>query len=242
MTQTMIDCIGSSAANVAQMFPDAAMIAYYVTGSGGIMWNSAEVAAFSKATKRVTIDQGGAGSPVSSATVRDVETGAWTPQNAVQNGPWVAARPTIYCNQSTLPQVLAAGWKGDLWLAIPGYDSTVPPVVPGCTVVAVQNTFAGEYDSSIVYDPDWPAKPATTTPPEVSCTVFQRTADLTFTYPLEADHAVVQYDDGQSVRLLARVTTGRIMGLIIPGNDGGTLIISPIVHGRVVDGQRVNLP
>ena len=152
MTRTMADAIS---ANYGSLPPLAdAIRAGYVTGSPDIQWTAAQLA-----TATVTIDQGFTGSPVASATVRDVEAGAWTPVAAVNLTGWTAARPTIYCNQNTLPSVLAAGWRGDLWLAIitpqpPGS----PPVVPGCTVVAIQYAQAvgAAYDLSVVFDDTWP--------------------------------------------------------------------------------------
>jgi hypothetical protein len=145
--------------NVSSIPPNAEVVMGYVTGSPSVKWTDADWSRFTT-TRQVSIDQGFTGSPVPSATVRDVETGAWTPEAAV-NGPaqWNARRPTVYCNQNTLPRVLAAGWKGDLWLAILSkFPPTVAPVVPNCTVVAVQYRFAGTFDQSIVFDPYWPRK------------------------------------------------------------------------------------
>jgi hypothetical protein len=100
---------------------------------------------------------------VPSATVRDVETGAWTPGAAVSEQPWTAVRPTIYCSLDTLPDVAAAGWQGDVWVADygePPVTPTAPPAVPaGMTCVAVQwsdQGGGGAYDLSVVFDPTWP--------------------------------------------------------------------------------------
>jgi hypothetical protein len=154
--QIMYDAIH---ANVATVPPNVEMVAGYDTGTPMIRWTGPDWLRFT--TKRqVHIDQGSVGSPQLKATVRDVETGAWTPEAAVSgSAPWTAERPTIYCNQDTLPRVLAAGWKGDLWLAILSRNPPVkPPVVPNCTVVAVQFAFDTNYDRSIVFDPYWPRK------------------------------------------------------------------------------------
>jgi len=151
---TMYDAIH---ANVARVPANAEIVAGYVTGTLDINWTNADFRRFAT-SRKVTIDQGGIGSPVPEAMVRDVETGAWTPEAAVR-GPaqWTAVRPTIYCNQSTLSRVLAAGWKGDIWLVhLSQNPPTKAPDVPNCTVVAVQYAFKGIYDQSIVFDPYWP--------------------------------------------------------------------------------------
>jgi hypothetical protein len=138
------------------------MVAGYVTGSPDILWTAADWARFT--VPAVTIDQGyGGGRPILYADVRDVETGAWTVATAVSLAGWTAARPTIYCSLSTLPQLAAAGWQGDVWVA----DWTLtpptapPPMPPGMTCVAVQYSDqggGGTYDLSVVFDPAWPGK------------------------------------------------------------------------------------
>lgn len=146
-------------ANIASIPQDAEVVLGYDTGTSDIRWTAADWERFAT-SRKVHIDQGGPGSPVLSATVRDVETGAWIPEIAVRNtAGWNPDRPTIYCNRSDLPRVLAAGWRGDLWLAIPSIaPPSAPPVVRDCTVVAVQHRFAGSYDRSVVFDPYWPRK------------------------------------------------------------------------------------
>lgn len=143
--------------NVGSLPTVADVVMGYDTGTPDIMWTAADWHRF-PTMRHVHIDQGANGSPVLTATVRDVETGAWTPDAAVRDTVgWNPARPTIYCNMSTLPAVLNAGWRRDLWLAIPSdAPPTQPPVVPGCTVVAVQWRFAGPFDQSVVFDHDWP--------------------------------------------------------------------------------------
>jgi hypothetical protein len=135
--------------------PGLQLVAGYDTGSPSIDWTSADWARF-PGVPHVTIDQGFTGSPNLAANVRDVEPGAWAPGQAVDRSGWNVPRPTIYCNQSTLPSVLADGWKGDLWLAIPGHTGP-PPAVRDCVVVAIQDDYNNPaYDLSTVYDPYWP--------------------------------------------------------------------------------------
>jgi hypothetical protein len=166
--------------NVSSLPRNAPMAAGYVTGGPTVKWTDADWARFTT-TRKVTIDQAFTGSPVPTATVRDVEPGAWTPEGAVtETANWNAGRPTIYCDRNDLPRVLAAGWKGDLWLAIPSdQPPTVPPSVPGCTVVAVQYGFPGTHDLSVVFDPFWPARkpsmPGITFPPP---TALRETASV----------------------------------------------------------------
>lgn len=150
--------------NVRSIPSGVQLVAGYVTGSPDIQWTAADWALF-PGIPHVTIDQGFTGSPVPSAIVRDVETGAWGAGAAVTERPWTPPRPTIYCNQSTLASVTGAGWRGDLWVAIIGWQPGQPWPAPvqaavnlGCTVVAVQNqqNVNGLYDLSVVLNPDWP--------------------------------------------------------------------------------------
>lgn len=134
------------------------MIGGYVTGSPDIQWTQADWALFPELV-HVTIDQGFTGSPVPTAIVRDVEPGAWSPAAAVDTSNWTAAAKTIYCDRNDLPAVLKAGWRGNLWLAIPGWTVGSPlPSAPGCVVVAVQNrqNVNNQYDLSEVLDNQWP--------------------------------------------------------------------------------------
>jgi len=136
------------------------LVAGYVTGSPTVQWTAADFARF-PGIPHVTVDQAYTGSPAPAAVVRDVEPGAWTAHAAVTTSPWTPVRPTIYCDRADLPAVLQAGWRGDLWLAIPGWaeGATLPPA-PGCRIVAVQNRFdvANAYDLSVVLDPAWPLR------------------------------------------------------------------------------------
>lgn len=142
--------------DVATIPGDVQLVAGYDTGTADIKWTAADWARY-PGLPHVHIDQA-FGGPVYSATVQDVETGAWSPADVPGwQAKCTAPRPTVYCNQSTLPAVLATGWRGNLWLAIPGWLSGDPlPPAPGCTVVAVQSVFAATYDLSYVLDPSWP--------------------------------------------------------------------------------------
>jgi hypothetical protein len=144
--------------NVSKLPAGLQLVAGYVTGSPDIKWTEADWDRL-PGIPHVTIDQGFTGSPVADAIVRDVEPGAWTAAAAVDKSLWTPPRPTIYCNRNDLQGVLAAGWKGDLWLAIPEPEPQMPPSVPGCTVVAVQFKFVTNFDLSVVFDPYWPALP-----------------------------------------------------------------------------------
>lgn len=150
--------------NVAQLLAAGTdLVAGYVTGTPDIAWTLADFqAAFDAGKIVVTIDQGGIGSPVPVAQVRDVEAGAWTPAAAV-SAPWTAARPTIYISLASLPELEQAGWRGDVWVADwTGTPPASPPPVPaGMTCVAQQYSDqggGGAYDLSVVFDPAWPAK------------------------------------------------------------------------------------
>ncbi len=138
------------------------MAAGYVTGTADIQWTAADWQRFIE-IPRVMIDQGYQSPAVTTATVRDVETGAWTPGVAVELANWTAQRPTIYCSASVLPALEQAGWRGDVWVADwTGSPPSSPyPVPSGMTCVAVQYSDqggGGAYDLSVVFDPVWPSK------------------------------------------------------------------------------------
>lgn len=160
MTRSMGDAIHDNVA--ALKAAHTQMVAGYLTGTTDIRWTTGDWALF-PGIPHVTIDQGAYGSPVMWADVRDVEPGAWQPQNAVVRTGWTAKRPTIYCNRNDLSReggVLGCGWKGDIWLAYPGWQTGQPlPTAPGCTYVAVQNQLGAggnRYDLSVVLDNNWP--------------------------------------------------------------------------------------
>ena len=158
MTRMMVDCEHAAIPTVLATLPPSSyqLVAGYVTGTPDIQWTSADWKRF-PSVAHVLIDQGGPGSPVYSANVMDVEPLAYRPDE-VHN--WTtrstAPAPTVYCDRSDLPAVLAAGWRGDVWLAYPDWTPGEPlPVVPG-RIVAVQSVFASSYDLSYVLDPNWP--------------------------------------------------------------------------------------
>lgn len=150
-----VDCIGANARAVHSQFPDVGVIFVYDTGSPDIKWQPDEVALWPSATK-IHIDQGAGSPPVTTATVRDVESGAWTVDAALRTGNWVAERPTQYGSRSTIQELASKGWTGDVWVAWPGWKGNSPPIIKGVNVVAVQNVWAGNYDSSIIFDQYWP--------------------------------------------------------------------------------------
>lgn len=160
----MIDCTHQNVQTVYKDFGanKAIVIAGYDTGSASVDWTTPDWNLFRGHTL-VTIDQGFTGSPVSGAIVRDVERGAWTPRQAVDKTNWHPARPTIYCDRNDLNTVIADGWRGDVWLAYPGWLNPFPPNYPQVNIVAVQDTSNAAYDKSIVYDTSWPALPLTFT-------------------------------------------------------------------------------
>lgn len=206
--------------NVATIPGVADVVMGYDTGTPDIVWTVDDWKRFPN-SRHVHIDQGGLGSPILTATVRDVETFAWDAAAAVQDAAgWDVARPTIYCNMNTLPDVLAAGWKGDLWLAIPSNsEPQQPPHVEAGTVVAVQWRFAGAFDQSAVFDPDWPdvagTRPRIMYP--APATVFE-TATVSLAWPSvqpiddipPTGYTVMFYDLGGHVYWHGVTTTNKI--------------------------------
>lgn len=242
MTRAMYDATGSNADWVRANLPKPDLMAYYGTGSKGIVWTAVEVASFA-GTTMVEIDQAFTGSPVATAVVRDVENGAWTVENAVKRAGWVPSRPTIYCNRSTLGEVIAHGWQGDIWLAWPGWNGQPLPAVPGCTIVAVQDAFHATYDHSVVLDPHWPSLPPVPHPGAMpSLTTLYRLAHAAWPIRANADHYVVRYQPpgtGAPV-VLARPPQPLSGGAVhpgdlhIPGANGGQVLVDAIVDGKPV--------
>lgn len=101
--------------------------------------------------------------------VLDCETGDATPDECPG---WIRmrqaaglAKPTIYCNESTMPAVqrACAGLDYWLWIANYGVPGTSgygkPKMIPGAAVVQYADPAAGSgghYDLSTIYDPNWP--------------------------------------------------------------------------------------
>lgn len=157
----MISVMGDAEhVNVAQLkkaFPKLDRVGLYVTGTPDVKATETDLALWPDATV-ITIDQGGPGSPVKDAIVRDVEPRCWSAAAAVDTSEWTAERPTIYCDRNDLPTVINLGWRGDVWLAWPGYTGMTAPVFPGVRVVAVQRTTTEFYDLTTVFDDTWPFK------------------------------------------------------------------------------------
>lgn len=250
VARIMINAKGGNLQAVKEHFGHVDMLGWYGTGAIDVPATPSELALFSGAIL-VEIDQAGGHSPVPGATVRDVETGAWSVDTAVSNRPWNADRPTIYCSRDTLPTLADAGWKGDVWLAWPGYNSNEAPVVNGMNVVAVQNDFAQLWESSLVYDPTWPG-PKVPAPPQPKLTVLitDRQGSLTFPAVNNAGHYVIEYTaaSGGAPVLVARnsvsttADTIAMHGVAIPGSQGGILAVYAIVDGNAVPNGMTHLP
>lgn len=176
-SREMIDCTHANLPGVLPVIKTLGvpLVAFYDTGSADIKWTATDLATVNKYAELVPIDQGGAGSPVQWATVRDVEARAWTVAAAVDRAHWLAPRPTIYISFSRLGELVAAGWDGDVWVADwVSFLPPGPPVAPAGAkfkIVAWQFRNHGTYDSSVVFDPAWPGlapiPTTTTTDPEI---------------------------------------------------------------------------
>lgn len=239
MTVTMIDATGVEAAWVKANLPNPQMLAIYDTGSAGIVWTQADKALFPHTTF-VTIDQGGNGSPISASVVRDVEPGAWVAANAEKIAGWTAARKTIYCDRSELDLVVNAGWRGDVWLAWPGWNGEQLPHMDKVRIVAVQNGWHGTYDSSVVLDPSWPF--GTVTPPaghHLSVTVAGRIIDAAWDMIVGATEYIIDYVSVPGVMPLTidiipqPVKGGAIHAekVPVPGAKGGAIRVSYVHDG-----------
>jgi hypothetical protein len=237
-----LDCVGGKAGWVRASMPLPDIMFWYGTGSPSVQWTESERTLF-PASIMVEIDQGAAGSPVMTATVRDVESQAWSPGQAVIRNGWNVERPTIYCARNSIPLVLADGWKGDVWLAWPGHTTEPLPDMPGCTIVAVQDVFTANYDHSTVIDPTWPRLfKAPTTAYNLSVTEIGRTVDMAFSEVPNTDHYVVQYRATTAtnpivlLRALAIASNPErhLDDVTIPPGIGGTIIVHAIIDGKAV--------
>lgn len=242
MSRIGYDCIGGNAAWVRANLPLPAIMFWYGTGSPNVMWTVAEEELF-PASILVEIDQGGNGTPVMSAIVRDVENGAWAPGQAVNRTGWNVERPTIYCTRNTLPSVLADGWDGDIWLAWPGWNGEPLPNAGAAKIVAVQDAFDNNYDHTTVLDATWP-RLVPIPPPKVpmSVTVVSRTAHIALGVMAGADHYVINYvpASGSKVVTVARIPqpdNGAIVhggALTVPDARGGNLEAYAIVSAKPI--------
>ncbi|MBX6360090.1 MAG: hypothetical protein IRZ03_08425 [Acidobacterium ailaaui] len=151
MPRTMYDSI-----TAADIPASAAMVAGYVNGT--YRWSDADWARFPGAVKVRIATR----ADVNDGHVLDVEPGDATPAQAPG---WVTMRraagadPTVYCNQSTLPQVKAAFRAAGVaephyWVA--HYDG-IAELPDGCVAKQYANPPAsgGHWDLSIVAD-YWP--------------------------------------------------------------------------------------
>lgn len=250
MTRYAYDCTGGNAQWVKDNLPLPEVMFWYGTGSSSVQWNDAEKALF-PASILVEIDQGGAGTPVLTAQVRDVENGAWGPGQAVNRNGWDVKRPTLYGSRSTLGQVAADGWRGDYWLAWPGWNGEPLPAYPGIVIVAVQNDWQASYDKSVILDATWPATTVPVTPAgSLSVTVISREAHLYCVPESSGDHAVVQYYTsgelaGVKLQEVAPVKAGEgfhLSPLTIPGASGGELKVWVISNGEATLAGSRTLP
>lgn len=167
----MGDATHAQVAQLAAIRGGLALVAGYDSGSPDIDWTPDDWALF-PGLPQVRIDQAFNTTINTQAhvVVFDVEPGAYQPAQA---GALIAVnqtpRPTVYVNQSNIlatvrSALLAPNWRGDTWVAIPGWQpgAPLPAVVNqavslGAVVVAVQNDFRNPaYDLSEVLDPTWP--------------------------------------------------------------------------------------
>ena len=228
MTRTMLDVTHANAATVP--LDGVQLAALYDTGSPDIAATPADVARFVNARIPVVfIDQGYTGSPNLNACVRDCENGAWPIAKAAYRAGWTVQRPTLYLGYpDTAQAAYAAGWRGDVWLALDGWTSASPPPVPaGINVVAVQNRYLTGYDLSVVYDSAWPLAAAPSVP------VWQE--DAMRALPL------VKYGDiGGDVRTVQALCAARFHYLAVDGIFGQQTRAAVVAvqkdHGIAVDG------
>lgn len=164
----MGDTIHDNAHILGMLSPPIQLVAGYDTGTPDIRWTTSDWNMFPSKT-HIHIDQafGDTRAIEAHVLVFDVEAGAFTPEQATALiNANTSARPTIYVNRDNMYATIAAAkqspkWKGDIWLAFPGWrpGDTLPPIPAGCRYVAIQNVFAGNYDTSIVLDDAWPNLP-----------------------------------------------------------------------------------
>jgi hypothetical protein len=148
----------------------AADIPGWVAGVGGYVngrgpWSPADWARFGK---RPQIRYNVTGDPTRGNAL-DVETGDATP--AMAPAWWdhrhVAGVPqlAVYCNRSTLPEVLAAMGGRQFFLILATLDGSIPAEYEGRRVDAVQFAGAqltgGHWDATLVWNDAWlPSPPA----------------------------------------------------------------------------------
>lgn len=239
MTRYGYDCIGAVASWVRTNLPLPAVMFWYGTGSPDIQWDAADRQQY-PADILVEIDQGGAGSPVMTAIVRDVENGAWAPGTATDKKGWDVERPTLYGSRDTLSQVASDGWKGDYWLAWPGWTGEALPEYPGITIIGVQDLWESNYDRTTFLDEFWPHLPP---PPPVhnpvSVTIHSRTANAAFNSLENASGYKILYAETPQtapVKIWAGPAVSNspvthVVNLIIPNAHGGELSFYGTIAG-----------
>lgn len=221
------------------------LVAGYKTGTPGQAW-AGHWADFPGVTM-VTIDQHGGGQVDHSCMVMDVEPQCYAASDVPD---WTRAceweRPTVYCDRSEYPAVRAV-WKGDIILAAPSlhYPSLAALQVAWPGVIAIQDTFAGSYDLSTIYDDAWPFRtpPPVPVPASVTATVTGRLVSLAYPAISGADHYVIMYEhtDGSGLEVLKRAVTATVTGLEVPGASGGKISVYAIVHARAIGPVTVTL-
>ena len=166
MNRLMGDSIGVNADRIPA---SVEMVAGYDTGTVDIVWDEHDWALF-PGKLQVHIDQGYGSTRATEAhaLVFDVETGAFSPDQAAElisiN---TSPRPTIYVNRSNMVATIASAqhasnWRGDVWLAFPGWSgsaSELPKLPAGCHYVAIQDQYNSTYNLSTVLDDTWPTVP-----------------------------------------------------------------------------------
>jgi hypothetical protein len=178
--RTMFDAVTAS---LIPRSPAPALVAGYADKIHLAPWSTADWKLFPGSTRLVRIVKKAA---TNDGHVLDVERGDATPAQAPG---WVAMRrgggadPTVYCNLSTWPDVIAAFAKAKVaqphyWIA--EYDGK-PGLLTHGTFVSVAKQYASNdrYDTSAV-SAHWPgvdpAPPAPPTPPEDDMTPEQMLA------------------------------------------------------------------
>lgn len=226
MNRVGYDCTGVNAMWVKANLPPADLMFWYGTGSPDIEWTLEERALFPHA-EMVEIDQGGAGTPIPTAVVRDVENGAWAPGQAVNKAGWHVPRPTLYGSRNTFTQVVADGWQGDYWLAWPGWNGEQLPAAKGVNIVAVQDAFESKYDHNTILDTSWPLLP----PSPLSMTIVSRNAHMAIPVQEGADHYVIKWN-GLTIMEVAAVPGAEVIHpgtVVIPGFGHGTVTVYAII-------------
>src|SRR5882672_1647857 len=111
MTRVMFDTTASGALALFRSgrVKPGDLVAFYETGGIGIAWSSSLFNLFSTHHTMVSIDQAGNGSPKTSAIVKDIEPGCYSPISGTNQCKSYtgssALRPTAYCDLSDFPSV-----------------------------------------------------------------------------------------------------------------------------------------